>query len=160
MIVRSHNNWFEHPFTAFARGTPFGSLELLRRELDQVFSRERSSTPEPCFDCAMPQSTFTLQERDSELLLTAQVPGLTEKDLEITVTADRLTVRGERKVQAPEGYTKVRQERASYAFDRSFQLPKRIDSKRVEAKLADGTLTITLPKAEELEAHHVSVLSA
>jgi HSP20 family protein len=161
MFVRHRNDsWLDNPFSAFGWGSPFDNLDRLRRELDPVFSSEPSAIAKFGFECARPPSTFTLTDNDTHFVLSAQLPGLTEKDLDVTVTAERVTVRGQRPVRTPEGYTKIRQERAPYSFDRSIQLPKRIDSKLVEAKLVDGTLTITLPKAEEVKPNHISVVTA
>jgi len=159
MLVRTrHNHWLENPFSSLVWGSPLNTFDALRRELDHVFSRSSGNFAPEYFEGA--PSAFSFEEREGNFQLTAQVPGITEKDLDITVTSDRLTVRGQRKVEVPEGYTKIRQERATYAFDKSFQLPKHIDVKRVEAKLANGILNITLPKAEEAKPQSVKVLSA
>jgi HSP20 family protein len=161
MLIRTrHHNWFENPFSSVLWGAPFNGLDLLRRELDQVFSRNTADVPQAYFECNVPYSSFTIEDQGSNLRLSALVPGLAENELDITVTSDLLTVKGERKLEAPEGYTKVRQERGTYAFNRSFRLPVRIDSKRVEAKLVNGILTITLPKAEEATPQKIAVLNA
>lgn len=161
MFARHRNNsWLENPFSALVWGIPFGPLDRFRREINHELSRDSNAFFQPCFECALPSSSFTLKDNGSEFVMTAQVPGLTEKDLDVTVTSDRLTVRGKRQVQPPEGYVPIREERSAFSFDRSVQLPVPVDSKRVEAKLTDGTLTVTLPKAEAVKPNRISVLSA
>jgi HSP20 family protein len=159
MLVRTrHNHWLGNPFSSLAWGSPLTTFDALRRELDHVLSRSSGGFAPEYAEGA--PSAFNFEERDDSYQLTAQVPGLSEKDLEITVTSDRLMVRGQRKVEIPEGYTKLRQERATYAFDKTVQLPRHVDVKHVEAKLANGILSIKLPKGEEAKPQSIKVLNA
>lgn len=92
--------------------------------------------------------------------LVADVPGLGSEDFEIEVTEEGLTLRGERKVVAPEGYTAHRREREAFRLARSFTFPTKIDPQRVEAKLDRGVLTITLAKRAETKPRSITVRSA
>ncbi len=98
-----------------------------------------------------------LYDTGPELRLRAEVPGLSEKDLEISVEQSSLTIRGQRKTEAPEGYAIHRQERGNRAFARSFTLPCRIDTEKATAKLKNGVLEMVLPKVAEEQPRQIQV---
>jgi HSP20 family protein len=101
-----------------------------------------------------------LRDAGSEYVVTAEVPGLGEKDVEVTLHQDVLTLRGERKADAPEGYRAHRQERASTRFSRSFALPVKVDAEKVTARVRNGLLTVTLPKVPESQPRQIAVRPA
>jgi HSP20 family protein len=128
----------------------------LRRELDRLFGDlERA----PAFDTQQ-APTLSFEDTGEALRLRAELPGLSEKDVEINVTANVVSVKAERKTEAPEGYTAHRRERASFSFARSYELPTRIDPEKVEASLKQGVLTLTLPKVAEAQPKKVTVTAA
>ena len=98
-----------------------------------------------------------LQDAGTELRLLAEVPGVSEKDLDISVEQSSLTIRGERKAEAPEGYSVHRQERGNYSFARSFTLPCRIDPEKTTANVKNGILELTLPKVAEEQPKQIQV---
>ena len=98
-----------------------------------------------------------LFDTGATLVVLAEVPGLSEKDLQLTINQDVLTLKGERKNDAPEGSSVHRQERAPVRFARSFTLPTKIDPEKAVATVKDGVLTITLPKAPEAQPRHISI---
>jgi HSP20 family protein len=89
------------------------------------------------------------------MILVAEVPGLTEKDLDITVKEDVLTISAERKELGPEGVGLHRP-----AFSRSFALPERMATDGLTAELKDGILTVRLPKAPEAQPRKIQVKAA
>lgn len=133
---------------------PYRAFDTLRRRMDQAFreydegagSRARPGGP-----------SIDLRDNKDAFVLTAEVPGLTEKDVTITVTADSLTVQGERKSAAPEGYAVHRQERAPLRFARSFAMPARVDVEKVTATVKHGVLTVHLPKHPESQPKSIAV---
>lgn len=131
------------------RGFPFDEL---RREVDRLFFDFERGNDEPA---AGP--TLSVEDRGSALFLRAELPGMSEKDLELTVTGSSLTLKGERKVEAPAGHTTHRSERSSYRFARTFELGTKIDSEKVQAALANGVLTVTLPKAADAQPKQIQV---
>ncbi|HET7542868.1 MAG TPA: Hsp20/alpha crystallin family protein [Polyangiaceae bacterium] len=148
MLVRFSDRGF--PAFRPSRGLPVASL---RRELDRLFGDlERA----PSFAAA---STPAVSFNDSAEALTLRVdlPGLTEKDVDISVTANTLTLKAARKVEVPEGYTTHRRERQGFSFTQSYELPARIDTEKVQASLKQGVLTLTLPKAVEAQPKRVTV---
>jgi HSP20 family protein len=90
-------------------------------------------------------------------VLTAEVPGLAEGDINITATMDSLTLSGERKAPVPEGYAVHRQERGALRFARSFTLPAKIDVEKITAGLKHGVLTVTMPKHPESQPKAITV---
>ena len=103
-----------------------------------------------------------LIDREKELVLEADVPGLEKEDLDITINDDILTLKGERKTEKveeneTEGECYHCRETTFGAFERSFRLPEKVDSDAAKASLKNGVLTLTLPKAEVKGAVTVEV---
>lgn len=98
-----------------------------------------------------------LYDRGKELVLCADVPGLTEKNIQITANQEMVTLTGERDVDVPEGYSVHRQERGRVKFSRTFTMPCRVDAEKTSASVKNGVLTITLAKAPEAQPRQISV---
>lgn len=149
----------------------FGGLERelsalndLRNQMDRLFpdfergwglSREPRSIRAWTGDSAWPR--VSLYDAGSELRLVAEVPGVSEKDLDISVEQSSLTIRGERKADVHEGYAVHRQERGNRTFARSFTLPCRIDAEKATANLKNGVLMMSLPKVAEEQPRQIQV---
>lgn len=96
-----------------------------------------------------------VSETDGEICVTAELPGLMDKDVDVSVTGDRITIKGEKKSETEEkkddeGREFHRVERMSGSFHRSMQLPFEIDPDKVTAEVKDGVLTVTIPKPPEV----------
>lgn len=128
-------------------------LDALRREMNRLFDARPASRT--LGSGGYPR--VGLFDRGSELVLRAELPGLTDEDIDITMDQGMLTLRGERKVSVPEGYSAHRQERGSIKFARSFTLPCRVDSEKTTAKLEHGVLTLQLPKIPEDQPRQIAV---
>lgn len=100
---------------------------------------------------------IALYDAGSELRLRAELPGMSEKDLDISVEQSSLTIRGERVAEAPEGYSVHRQERGNRRFARSFTLPCRINAEKATAELKNGILDMKLPKVAEEQPRQIKV---
>jgi HSP20 family protein len=105
-------------------------------------------------------------ETDTEVVLTAELPGVEEKDIEVSLVGDRLTIKGEKKSeqmdqQDQNGRVIHRMERSYGSFQRTMTVPYAVDPGRVSAEFRDGVLKIRLPKPEDaqrqLEAHKIEV---
>ncbi len=128
-------------------------MNKLRRDMERLFSRYRSDFGVgllPWDEDAGP--SFDLSETKEALVLRVNLPGVDPKDLDISISGDRLTVKGTRKeetVKDTDRYQTV--ERRSGSFSRSFQLPCKVKMEDVLATLKEGTLEIVMPKcgAEE-----------
>lgn len=100
---------------------------------------------------------LNLWEDEANLYAELEVPGLKMEDLELTVTGNELTIRGEREAFEQEGVTQHRREREVGHFSRVIRLPVDVDADKVEATLKHGVLTITLPKAQSARPRKIEV---
>jgi HSP20 family protein len=100
---------------------------------------------------------LNLYESPQGFFVTAEVPGMTEKDLQISVRHDTLEIRGERKARAPEGYEVHRREREERTFSRTVTLPSPVNADDVKATLKNGILTLELPKSKEAMPRSIPV---
>lgn len=134
----------------------FAALAGLHDDLGRAYQR-LDSLPNR-LDAGQP----ALQIRDDgeALVLSVAVPGFAPEDLQITLEQETLTLRGERKDDAPEGYTVHRKERAAFRFARAIELPARIQADQVEANLQNGVLSLRLPKAAAERPRTISVKAA
>jgi HSP20 family protein len=98
-----------------------------------------------------------LYDVGNSLVVKADLPGMTEKDVTISLNQDVLTLGGERKADVPEGFAVHRQERAPIRFSRTFTLPTKVDAERAAAVLKNGVLTLTLPKVPEAQPRRITV---
>ena len=97
-------------------------------------------------------------EKDGNIVLTAELPGIETKDVDIKVENNVLTLQGERKFDKElqkDNFHRV--ERAYGAFTRSFTLPNVVDTEKIKAEFKDGVLKLTLPKREEAKAKQIHV---
>jgi HSP20 family protein len=137
----------------------FRNLDQLRREMERAFQGvDRGEWSRGGFTYGGP--SLALDDSGPSLIVRADLPGVSEKDIELSVNAQTLTIRGHRKAGVPDGYTVHRKERGDYRFERSFQLPCKVDPDKVEATIRQGVLTLTLPKAPEAQPKQISVRAA
>jgi len=143
---------------AIIRWDPFRDLVTLRDKMNRLFEdavrgEEKdliSSTWAPAVD---------IYETENELVLAAEVPGVEEKDVEISVEDNTLSIRGERKFQKEtkeENYHRI--ERSYGSFYRSFTLPNYIDQEKIHAEHESGVLKVHMPKKPEVKPRKVKIL--
>ncbi len=97
-------------------------------------------------------SGLDFDETDSAYTVSTEVPGWDEKDIEVTVSGDTLTIRGQRQEevqQGEKGAPGYRVQRSSGSFQRSTRIPDGVDRDRISATCSRGVLTVTLPKTEQ-----------
>ena len=100
---------------------------------------------------------INLYDEGSNLIVEAEVPGLTEDKIQLSLDENVLSISGERKVEVPKDYAVHRQERSSIKFARSFSLPSKVDSEKVAAAVKDGLLTVTMEKAKEAQPRKITI---
>lgn len=130
---------------------PEGALTELRREMDDLFTSffgDVMPSTEKFFGTGFAPE-FDVSETDEEVIVKADLPGVDPKDVEISLTGNTLTVRGEKKEEKEEQDENVyRMERRYGGFYRAFSLPSDVQEDRVEAAYKNGVLTVKLPKTE------------
>ncbi len=102
----------------------------------------------------------SVEERNDEILLTAELPGMTEDAVEIGLENNVLTISGEKTESREEGGTNGKfhlVERSFGSFRRSFTLPRTVRADGITAEFADGLLTVRLPKADEALSRKIEV---
>ncbi len=131
--------------------TPF---ESLRREIDRIFDdfhplewRWPSARRAGGRDWPVAPA-MDLVERENEYEITAELPGIDEKDVELKLVNRMLTIKGEKSEEKEEKQKDYfLSERRFGSFQRSFQLPEGVDPEKIEAHFAKGVLTVKVPKA-------------
>jgi HSP20 family protein len=102
--------------------------------------------------------TFDVKETKDAYVFRADLPGVREDDLEISLTGSRLTISGHREQESREqGETYYATERSYGAFSRAFTLPEGIDGEAVNAELKNGVLHVTIPKKPEVQPKRISI---
>ena len=101
---------------------------------------------------------FDISETEKEYVVSGEIPGMDAKDIDITLLDGCLIVKGEKKQEREEkeeNYHRV--ERHYGSFERSFRIPERVKTDKLDATYKDGILKLTLPKAEVIEAKKIEV---
>lgn len=103
------------------------------------------------------QARMNLANTGEELVFTAELPGVSEENVELTVHNDVLSLRVERRLEAPEGMRLHRRERREWTLQRSISLPVPVDNERTKAVLKDGILRVQMAIAPEHEPKKITV---
>lgn len=122
-------------------------LARLHDEIDRIFQEFTTSRFWPRLEGAGRAPTLDLYEKNGNLVVEAELPGIDKKDLKINYTDSTLTLQGETKTETEEkkeGY--YRSERQFGSFYRTIPLPCAVDFDQAKAEFKDGVLTVTLPK--------------
>jgi len=131
-------------------------MEHLHRSLDRLFADAWGGTVAP----SLLSDTWTgkitprldVAEDDKAFHVTVELPGMTDKDVAVSVTDRVLTIRGEKTEEKEKKDKDVyRRERAYGSFRRAVELPSDVDAGKIEAAFKNGVLTIDLPKTKEAQ---------
>jgi HSP20 family protein len=144
----------------------FAIMDDLRRRMDRLYEDQEGVPARASlrgefdraprfFDTAGPR--IHLFDSGQALVVKADLPGMAQSELQISITQDVLSLSGERKADTPQGYTIHRQERLPLRFSRSFTLPTKIDPETTSAVLKNGVLTLTLPKVAEAQPRRIDI---
>ena len=141
--------------------TVWRDMDRLQREMNRLFEdyspmRLRTAPSYPALN---------VWSNEEGLLVTAEVPGVSQQDIEVNVIGETLTLSGARKPdELPEGLKEGaryhRQERGYGKFSRTLQLPFPVTVEKIEANFKNGVLSIRLPRAEEDKPRKIAVKSA
>jgi len=130
-------------------------FDAMRRDMERLFD---SLTDFAGFKTAGVYPAINVSEDHDRILVRAELPGIDPDKLDITMENNTLTIAGEREMPAEKDKVSYhRREREWGRFRRSFSLPTRVESGSVNAKYADGLLTVTLPKAAEARPRQITV---
>ncbi|MBN1471290.1 MAG: Hsp20/alpha crystallin family protein [Syntrophaceae bacterium] len=143
-----------YPTTGF--GSAFEELERMRRDMDRLLEGFSGRAFLPSGAGVFPLVNLT-EDKDA-FYVRAELPGVKSDELNISATANTLSITGERKL-ADEGkdVRYHRREREAGSFSRIISLPGEVDADRIEADLKNGMLTIRIPKAEAAKPKQITV---
>lgn len=144
--------------TSIVRFDPYRDMASLREDMNRLFSRAvgdtraASSAWSPALDVV---------EREDEILIRADLAGLTAEDIDVQVDDDVLTISGERRFKdevKDEHYYRL--ERSYGAFTRSITLPQGVESEDIAASVDNGVLEVRVPKSAEVQPRKITVATA
>jgi HSP20 family protein len=131
-------------------------LSQMRRQLDRLFEDFFTNGGVAAARAWAPE--LDVAETPEAIVVKAELPGIDPKEVEISVSGETLSIRGEKKEEKEEkGKTWHRVERSYGSFLRSIDLPAPVDAERISAEAKDGVLTVTLPKTEKARARRIEV---
>ncbi len=145
---------YRSPFRTLTALAPFYHPMSIMDEIDEIareFSRRTS------FDGNTLVPHTDIYEEKDELVVKTELPGINEKDLEVTLENNILTIKAEKKEEVAEDATHHTRERYYGKYVRSMSLPLHVNGDKVSATFENGTLELRLPKAEELKAKRIEV---
>src|SRR5713226_2109371 len=144
--------------STLVRYEPFLGLSTLHDQVNRLFNQTmfRGQGEDSAITTWAP--AVDIYETPNELVVKADLPNMDEKDIDIRVENNLLTIRGERKFEksvSEDNYLRV--ERSYGAFSRSFSLPNTVNAEQIHAEYKNGVLTVTMPKREESKPRQVKV---
>ena len=145
--------------TVLTRFEPFREVQTLQDRMNRLF---RETFNEAGRDESLTTSSFApavdVYEDEHKVTLKIEVPGIDEKDIDVRVENNTLTVHGERKIEKEEKEENYRRVERQYgSFTRTFTLPQTVDTENVSATYDKGVLKIALPKKAEAKPKQIKV---
>lgn len=138
---------------SLAGGAPFGglggggSLFDLHRQVNRLFDDLIDSGPSQGMAASTGWPQLEIEQQDNQIRVVAELPGVNEEDIDLTIEDGMLTLSGEKRSERKDdnGYS----ERAYGRFERRIALPSNVDDEKCSADFKNGVLTVTIPRAEE-----------
>lgn len=148
---------------SIVKWSPLKELEEMRKDMDRLFdelfsplTRRRRGWVKPEMSVIVPN--IDMYDRKNEIVVKAELPGVSKEDIDITITKDSLTIKGEIKKEEDVKDEDYYACEISYGtFTRSISLPVEVDSEKAKASLKNGVLEIVLPKKEEARIKEIKV---
>ncbi len=143
--------------TSWRRGLdPVGELDRLQNEINRLFDYDYGTNGglldravSPALDVVEDDDTFTVY---------MDLPGVEEKNVDVSIASNVLTIKGTRELPKLGEDAKIyRQEEWEGSFQRTLSLPHSVDTQKVQARMKNGVLTVTLPKREETKPKQIKV---
>ncbi|WP_353683906.1 Hsp20/alpha crystallin family protein [Thermodesulfovibrio sp. 3907-1M] len=145
---------------AIVKWSPLKEIEEIRKEMDRLFEeflspvrRKRAVSSEGIIS-----PNVDIFERGNELVIQVEIPGVDKQDIDLTITDDRLIIKGE--IKKPEGVSEedyILNERSYGPFSRTINLPADVDKSSVKANLNNGLLEIVILRKEEAKPREIKI---
>ena len=142
---------------ALMKWEPFEGLTELRREMNRVFERFFEEGPMRVWEHPL-EPAVEVSDTPEAVVVKAQVPGVPKDNLQLTITENAMTLKGEiKEEEKKEGKNYYRQEWRYGAFERTIPLPVAVQAEKATADLKDGVLAVTLPKREAAKVKQIPI---
>lgn len=139
------------------RWEPFSELVSLRDAMDRLFE-ESIIRPRGLIESVTDGLAVDMYENKDEVIVKASVPGVKPEDIDVSVTGDVLTIKGEFKQEENvETENVIRRERRFGSFSRSLALPTAVNVDKAVAEFENGVLKLKLPKSEEVKPKSIEI---
>lgn len=148
---------------SIVKWSPLKELEEMRKDMDRLFeeffspiTRRRRGWLKPEMGVIVPN--IEMYDRKNEIVVKAELPGVSKEDIDLTITKDSLTLKGEAKREEEikeEDYYAC--ERSYGSFTRTIALPVEVNSEKAKASFKNGVLEIVLPKKEEAKPKEIKI---
>lgn len=143
---------------AIRRSDVFRPFEEIQKEMDRLFNDAFRGLNREQSEASILSPEVDIYEKDNNVIIEMDIPGIDKDQLEIKVEDDILSIRGEKKLEREDKSKDYhRYERCCGAFQRVFRLPEYVNSEEIRARYEDGVLKIELPKKEEVKKEAVKV---
>lgn len=142
--------------TRFERADPFDELTTLRNRMDRML-RKFDLPSQELLTTEWTPAADVVETKDA-ILIKAELPGMTEKDIHVEFENSLLTIRGERQLEKETNEKNYRRVERTYGkFIRTFTLPPNVEEKKIAATYTDGLLELEIPKKEESNPKSINV---
>jgi HSP20 family protein len=137
-----------------SRWDPFRDLSVLQDRINRIFNE----TTRPVEGSSRSWAPVVdILETEGDLIVKAELPGMKREDIDIEITSEALTIKGDRKFDEEQKDNYLRVERPYGPFQRSFTIGVPVDAGKVSATYQDGLLTVVIPKAEEVKPKKIEI---
>jgi HSP20 family protein len=143
---------------SMTRWEPFHGLNTLQEQVNRLFEDSVTRTRSGQAELVSWAPAVDIFETENELVVKADLPDVQEKDIDVRVENNTLTIRGERKFNNEvheDNYLRV--ERAYGTFTRSFSLPNTVNTEGIHAEYRSGVLSVRMPKREETKPKQIKI---
>jgi len=140
------------------RWEPFRNLNTLQEQVNRLFEDRFAPSRSGHAELASWAPAVDIYETENDLVVKADLPDVQEKDIDVRVENNTLTIRGERKFSSEvheDNYLRV--ERAYGTFTRSFSLPNTVNTEGIKAEYRNGVLNVRMPKREETKPRQIKI---
>jgi HSP20 family protein len=135
---------------------PASSFDWLQRQINDLFELPRFPETQGLFDRRVSPAIDVIEHPDS-YTVECDLPGIDQKDIDVSIASGVLTISGEKKSEHKEKRKVYKKETWEGSFQRTISLPAGVDADKVDATFADGVLKITLPKRDEAKTKKIEL---
>lgn len=136
---------------------PWSDFKKLQNEINSLFNFDSVPSATGIFDRNFSPAIDVI-ENSNDFTVTCELPGLEQKEIEVSIASNVLTIKGEKKSEQDDKKGKFyRKESWSGSFQRTLPLPASVETDKIQAELKDGLLTLLLPKKEEVKPKQITV---